>query len=332
MRSQHSRTSRAESSGAFACAVALLCIQTSVARADIAPSERAVLDALYQNTGGAGWASWRRRPHAIRWVGSSPRDRVQLVRRSLRCVQEPCREHHAGQQSSGRRPLPALNMLTHLQSFYVYNNQLTGPIPDLTGLGALQVLFAYNNQLSGAIPPFERNRPKWATGFQRQQQPIDRIDSGTEWCPRAVVFLRRSQSPDGVGARSQRIDAPDQFQRREQRSRRTDFGAQRQSQISMGGQQSSQRKHSRSRRPHESAFLLRQRQRVERVDSPGRHALKPAAIPCREQPAHRSAAGSAKPQQSDPRRSSLCPNRLDELTSPGWMRQRATHLGTTCAK
>ena len=48
--------------------------------------------------------------------------------------------------------IPSLSGLTNLTDFYVYQNQLSGSIPSLTGLTKLQYVYVNNNQLTGPVP------------------------------------------------------------------------------------------------------------------------------------------------------------------------------------
>src|SRR5712692_11863945 len=135
----------------------------SVARADIPSTERDVLVALYNSTGGAGWTvqtNWNGAPGTeCTWYGvtcdsgSAHVIGIALVNNNLTGT------------------IPSLTGLTALQSFDVSTvcpsfmcsspNQLTGPIPSLTGLTALQSFDVSNacpsfclshNQLTGTIP------------------------------------------------------------------------------------------------------------------------------------------------------------------------------------
>ena len=152
MRGRPSRTSRPGTPGILASALWLTSLATSVAFADIPPGERAVLEAIYQNTGGADWLGGSDPQQPDGWLGAPG---TECSWYGIAC---DVNKNHVVSIALGNNhlvggPLPDLTALTNLKSFYVYNNQLTGPIPSLAGLGAFQVFFAYNNQLSGAIPP-----------------------------------------------------------------------------------------------------------------------------------------------------------------------------------
>src|ERR1700674_329179 len=93
----------------------------SVARADIPSTERDVLVALYNSTGGAGWAG------QTNWNGAPG---TECTWYAVTC-------------DSGSAHVIGINL---------FSNNLTGPIPPLTGLTALQVFnFAFHN-LTGTVP------------------------------------------------------------------------------------------------------------------------------------------------------------------------------------
>jgi hypothetical protein len=147
----HRATSRNIACRALHCALIVLGLQVSTANA-IPPEQRAVLDALYQDTGGPAWThgsdplqadGWERDPgtECSGWYGV-----ICDAQGRITSIVLPDNHLTGG-------PLPDLTPLGSLRSFYVYNNEITGPIPNLAGLTAFQIFFAYNNQLSGSIPP-----------------------------------------------------------------------------------------------------------------------------------------------------------------------------------
>jgi|GEM_PF-1093934 len=114
------------------------------AQAAIPASERAVLDAIYQQTGGAHWVTnsgWGGSTGSeCSWYGISctaAGDHVQQI-------------NLTSNNLSGS--LPPLANLTQLQDLFLDNNALTGSIPELNGLGQLENVFLGNNQLTGSIP------------------------------------------------------------------------------------------------------------------------------------------------------------------------------------
>jgi len=153
MRSGFPRVSNREAGRrTLVCALFAFGFNGSVAFAAIPAAERAVLDALYQNTGGAAWTHGSDPAQPDSWEGAAG---TECSRYGVICdVQQ---RHvtsivlHDNNLTGG--PLPDLTPLGSLMSFYVYNNQITGPIPNLAGLTVFQTFFAYNNQLSGSIPP-----------------------------------------------------------------------------------------------------------------------------------------------------------------------------------
>ena len=116
----------------------------SISYAAIPASERAVLQALYTSTNGAGWTTntnWNGVPgtectwFGVTCVGDANVTQINLI----------------GNNLIGTLP-PTLNQLTALEQIYLDDNQLSGTIPSFTGLTGLRVFAAPNNQLSGSIP------------------------------------------------------------------------------------------------------------------------------------------------------------------------------------
>jgi hypothetical protein len=109
-----------------------------------AATDRLALEALFKNTGGAGWADkggWCTDVDLDDWhkVKVDAEGRVVELGLHENCL--------AGSISS------ELQQLSGLQALSLYNNQLTGCIPtELGQLGALTHLNLQNNQLSGCIP------------------------------------------------------------------------------------------------------------------------------------------------------------------------------------
>ena len=108
-------------------------------------SDREVLEALYEATGGSTWSdrtNWMSDAPLSDWYGVGTNGdgrvtRLHLNRNGL----------------SGPIP-PGLAALNRLQELYLWGNRLSGPIPpQLTGLSALERLDLSDNGLSGRIPP-----------------------------------------------------------------------------------------------------------------------------------------------------------------------------------
>ena len=108
-------------------------------------TDREVLEALYDATGGPDWidrSNWLSDAPLSEWFGVVTDGSGQVTRLDLR-----------GNQLSGAIP-PELAGLTQLQRLSLGGNQLSGAIPpELAGLTQLQRLYLSGNQLSGAIPP-----------------------------------------------------------------------------------------------------------------------------------------------------------------------------------
>ncbi len=108
-------------------------------------SERAVLTAFYEATGGENWAdntNWLTNRPLSEWHGVDVdgSGRVSLLR--LR-----------GNNLTGSIP-PELGSLADLESLVLDNNRLTGPIPpELGRLANLTELELWGNELTGLIPP-----------------------------------------------------------------------------------------------------------------------------------------------------------------------------------
>ena len=163
----------------------------TTANAAIPPSERAVLDALYTQTNGAGWTvstGWEGAADTeCAWVGItcdaggnhvtginlfsdhlvgalpdlSGLSQLQTVEVDANALTGSLPALAALTQletfsASGNGltgSLPALTGLAHLQYFDVAGNQFSGPIPALAGLSNLISFSADGNRLTGSIPP-----------------------------------------------------------------------------------------------------------------------------------------------------------------------------------
>ena len=126
----------------------IACVSTALftpAFGAISPSERAVLDALYTQTDGAGWSN------KTGWGGATG---TECSWYGISCDQSGSTVTSISLGSNNLvGKLPAnLAILVNLQSINVSINLLTGPIPSLTGLTNLQYFNAYINGLSGPLP------------------------------------------------------------------------------------------------------------------------------------------------------------------------------------
>ena len=107
-------------------------------------TDREVLTALYEATGGPEWSdrsNWLSNAPLSEWYGVETDDNGQVTRLNL-----------GGNQLSGEVP-SHLGGLSNLQDLALGANHLSGAIPpELGGLSSLQRLSLWGNQLSGNIP------------------------------------------------------------------------------------------------------------------------------------------------------------------------------------
>ena len=145
------------------------------AQAAIPASERAVLVALYTQTGGASWTNktgWSdpvtgalgtTTGSECSWQGvtcdAGPNHVIQIYLQNNNLVGTlpswsalTALQYIVVNYNTLTGGIPALAGLTALKGVYVDHNQLTGSIPPLTGLTALQQFYVNNNQLTGQIP------------------------------------------------------------------------------------------------------------------------------------------------------------------------------------
>ena len=112
-------------------------------------SDRAALAALYDATGGAGWANstnWRTSAPLGEWYGVSADPNGRVTALSL--------------DSNGLAGsiAPEVGKLVHLRSLSLGGNELTGPLPvELGSLVSLRSLHLNSNALTGPIPAGLRN-------------------------------------------------------------------------------------------------------------------------------------------------------------------------------
>ncbi len=122
---------------------------------DDTASDRAVLEALYDATGGEDWTdstSWKTAAALHTWFGVTTDDAGRVTELAL------------GENGlTGSLP-PALGSLAHLERLSLWGNELTGPIPgELGNLANLEAVALYRNGLTGPIPDELRNlgRLEW---------------------------------------------------------------------------------------------------------------------------------------------------------------------------
>lgn len=140
---------------------------TAVAKAAVPPSERAVLNALYTQTNGAGWTvstGWEGAAGTeCTWVGITCdaggnhvtginlfSDHLVGALPDLSGLSQLQTVEVDANALTGS--VPPLAALTQLQTFTASGNELTGSIPALAGLTSLQYFDVSGNQISGAIP------------------------------------------------------------------------------------------------------------------------------------------------------------------------------------
>ena len=131
--------------GLRALIVAAALCTVAPAQAAIPASERAVLDAIYQQAHGAQWRS------NSGWEGAVG---TECLWQGITC--DSTGTHVVGialSENGLTGSIPALSGLAGLTSFSVARNDLSGSIPALNGLADLRYFDASGNQLSGPIPP-----------------------------------------------------------------------------------------------------------------------------------------------------------------------------------
>ena len=123
------------------------------ALADIPDSERAVLNAIYNSTGGADWFDATGWSVPASQVCSDTGDSSWL---GVSCSADGT--HVTGvilTDNSLAGTLPALTDLTNLTVLSVDDNQLTGNLPSLSGMQFLDSVQLQGNQFSGSMPAFD---------------------------------------------------------------------------------------------------------------------------------------------------------------------------------
>ncbi|MDR2333611.1 MAG: hypothetical protein LBE61_09025 [Burkholderiaceae bacterium] len=142
-------------------------ICTLPAHAALDPSDKAVLENIYNSTGGPGWSdrtNWMAGdPCANAWYGvtcDASATHVTQIKLNGNNLSGPLPRlsalasltHFEANNNSLTGTIPSLTGLTQLSEFYAESNQLTGSIPDLAGLSALRIFDVNRNQLTGPIP------------------------------------------------------------------------------------------------------------------------------------------------------------------------------------
>ena len=141
----------------------------SALRSPAPASDRDILIALHEATGGPSWrngGNWLTDAPLEEWFGvrADADGRVVSLDLRLNGLKGPIPRELGGLAeletlSLGNNeltgPIPAeLGNLAHLDRLNLERNQLSGPIPaELGGLGNLGTLWLFGNQLSGTIPP-----------------------------------------------------------------------------------------------------------------------------------------------------------------------------------
>lgn len=122
----------------------LAVLASAGAQAAIPAGERAVLDALYTQTGGPHWTN------NSGWEGATG---SECTWHGITCDAGQTHVIYVSFSNNNLTgTLPSLTGLTKLQYFRDYVDHLTGPIPDLGGLTDLWFFELGNNQMTGAIP------------------------------------------------------------------------------------------------------------------------------------------------------------------------------------
>ena len=149
------------------CAIALLLWLSTPAQAFLPSSERAVLVAIYNSTGGPNWINhtgWNGKPRTeCGWYGvtcDAGKDHVIKINLdnnnpagplpALSNLPALSEATFSLNQLTGLPP--DLGSLPQLAKFNAAVNQITGTLPNLSGLTALTEFNVDTNQLSGALP------------------------------------------------------------------------------------------------------------------------------------------------------------------------------------
>lgn len=118
-------------------------------------SDRDILMALYEATGGENWTNhenWGSDLPLSEWYGVTT-EMIEPQTKAGEPVERVVKLNLGENNLTGELPA-ALGGLTELRRLFLPTNQLTGAIPpELGNLINLEDLMLYNNQLSGSIPP-----------------------------------------------------------------------------------------------------------------------------------------------------------------------------------
>ena len=167
------RTARLAALAAFACWGAF----AAEATAQDAESDRAVLEALYDATGGASWTfstNWKTAAPLDEWHGVTTDAAGRVRGLSLNA-----------NRLDGPIP-PELGTLASLEWLTLGHNDLTGPIPpELGTLANLEMLHLPENELTGEIPG------ELGSLASLEQMDLSENDSLTGALPRSLTGLSR---------------------------------------------------------------------------------------------------------------------------------------------
>jgi Leucine Rich repeats (2 copies) len=164
----HIRLSRSRAALRAAFLILVAWFVSTAVHAAVPSTERAVLDALYTSTNGAGWTvstGWEGAAGTeCSWVGITcdlAGDHIvgidlfsdHLVGALPDLSGLPQLQSVVVDANALAGSLPSLAALSQLQTFTASSNNLTGSLPSLSGLPHLQYLDVAGNQISGPIPP-----------------------------------------------------------------------------------------------------------------------------------------------------------------------------------
>ena len=134
-------------------------MMAATANAMVPPSERAVLDAIYDGTGGS--TSWT---DSTGWDLPPSQGMSECNNFGVTCVQDAQGHEHISVIDLHQNGLmgelpPSLSSLPYLETFDVWGNQIGGSIPALDGLSKLTMLSLSYHPFGGSIPSLA-NTPK----------------------------------------------------------------------------------------------------------------------------------------------------------------------------
>ena len=152
---------------------------TSTPTPAVSISDRDILIALYEATGGANWSddsNWLSDAPIGEWHGVTTNGSGRVTELDF-----------SGNQLSGEIP-PELDNLTNLTALVLFYNELTGTIPaELGDLANLRGLYLSGNELSGEIPPelvSTASQPRQPGRAVPRPEPVKRGDTAGVGQPR----------------------------------------------------------------------------------------------------------------------------------------------------